>query len=68
MVQSKQFTEDEMRGVSKDIKINEQNFIVDVDGDIDEVIERARELTKSFEVSIQAGMPDRSAFEEFEGL
>ena len=67
MVQSKEFIEDEMRGISKDIKIKEKAFIIDTNGDIEDIIERANNLTKQFDESIQASLPDRSTFEEFEG-
>ena len=68
MVQSKEFTENEMRGISNDIKIEEKRYIIDTKGDIEDIIAKANDLTKKFEESIQTGLPDRSALEEFEGV
>ena len=57
-----------MRGLSKDVKIKEEKFIVDPKGDIDDIIAKATTLTKKFETTIQSELPDRSTIEEFEGL
>ena len=68
MVESRNFIGNEIDDKMKGIKVEEKKYIINTQGDVEDVIKEAMKLTKEMEKEIQKKMPSRSNKEEFEGV